>query len=231
MKHIHIQKIAALAGTLTLVISIAACSTLISSDNSDKTGTDSTSVQSVMITQPAESQPDAVQSADQSAKPEAEQDADPDTESVTVLAAASLTGYGAAGANSDTELTLADMLTYAIEDEYLAHGEYEYIIDTFGSQRPFSNIIKAEETHISMLEPLFDQYGIALPPDQSADHLILPADIPEALQAGVQAEIDNIAMYDTFLSQDLPEDIRQIFTDLMEASEKHLEAFQRGTGR
>ncbi len=219
MKNLHIQKIAALAGILTLVISIAACSTLVTSDNSDEAVSDSTSVQSVLITQPTEERPDA------------KQDTDPNAEAVTVLAATSLTGFGAAGANSDTELTIADMLTYAIEDEYLAHGEYEYIIETFGSQRPFSNIIKAEETHISMLEPLFEQYGVILPADQSGDHLILPADISEALQAGVQAEIDNIAMYDTFLSQDLPEDIRQVFIDLMEASEKHLEAFQRGTGR
>ena len=37
------------------------------------------------------------------------------------------------------------MLTYAIQDEYLAHAEYDYILKNFGDQRPASNIIKAEE--------------------------------------------------------------------------------------
>jgi len=138
--------------------------------------------------------------------------------------------FGAAGAAADQELTLTDMLTFAIEDEYLAHDEYQYIIETFGSRNPFSNIIKAEETHISMLLPLFEQYTIPVPEDQSGNYLILPASITEALQAGVQAEINNIAMYDTFLAQNLPDDIRVVFENLRDASLKHLDAFQKPRG-
>jgi len=140
------------------------------------------------------------------------------------------TEFGAAGAAADQELTLADMLTFAIEDEYLAHGEYQYILDTFGSRNPFSNIIKAEETHINLLLPLFEQYTIPVPEDQSGNFLILPASITEALQAGVQAEINNIAMYDAFLAQNLPDDIRLVFEDLRDASLKHLDAFQKPRG-
>ena len=42
------------------------------------------------------------------------------------------------------------MLTYAIQDEYLALAEYELIIEKYGSMRPFSNIINSEKTHIDM---------------------------------------------------------------------------------
>lgn len=52
--------------------------------------------------------------------------------------------YGQAAAAADKELTLADMLTYAIEDEWLAHGEYAGIIADLGAGRPFTNIVQAE---------------------------------------------------------------------------------------
>ncbi|MBU2238306.1 MAG: hypothetical protein KJ868_09875, partial [Gammaproteobacteria bacterium] len=69
-------------------------------------------------------------------------------------------GYGAAGAQNEVDkvLTLESMLSYALEDEYLARGEYQEVIRTFGGQKPFTNIIKAEERHISWLEPLFERY-------------------------------------------------------------------------
>ena len=41
------------------------------------------------------------------------------------------------------------------------------------------------------------------------------------------AEVKNIAMYEKFLDQDLPDDIRLVFANLMQASEKHLAAFER----
>ena len=63
--------------------------------------------------------------------------------------------FGAKSAEQSSNLTIQNMLTYAIQDEYLAHAEYKSIIGKYGSIRPFSNIIRAEETHINMLIPLF----------------------------------------------------------------------------
>src|SRR6056297_1714817 len=63
--------------------------------------------------------------------------------------------YGALGAKQDEDYTLEEMLIYAIQDEYLARAEYELIMNEFGEQRPFSNIIRAEEYHIELLKPLF----------------------------------------------------------------------------
>lgn len=139
---------------------------------------------------------------------------------------ATLAGYGSSGALNDNDLSLADMLTYAIQDEYAAHAEYAAILEDFGSVRPFSNIIRSEETHISTLLPLFSEYGIAAPADDGADHAVVPDDLTSAYQTGVNAEITNIAMYDLFLEQELPDDVRTVFESLMHASENHLRAFQ-----
>ncbi len=138
----------------------------------------------------------------------------------------SLAGYGSEGALDDENLTLADMLTYAIQDEYLARAEYDLIISEYGSIRPFTNIMKAEETHIDALLPLFEAYGIAAPADEGASHAVSVANLTTAFEAGVNAEVNNIAMYETFLDQDLPADVSAVFESLMRASENHLRAFQ-----
>ena len=139
----------------------------------------------------------------------------------------SLEGYGAKGALADNNLTIMDMLTYAVQDEYLARGEYLSIIDKFGSQRPYSNIIRAEETHLAYLKEVYLVYGLDFPNDASVDHIVVPADLLEAAKIGVQAEMDNIAMYELFLTYDLPENIVKVFTALQRGSESHLLAFQK----
>ncbi|QZA32447.1 DUF2202 domain-containing protein [Hydrogenibacillus sp. N12] len=124
--------------------------------------------------------------------------------------------------------TLAEMLTYAIQDEYGAYAEYEWIIETYGPVKPYTNILQAEQTHIDLLLPLLEKYGVPIPNRAEASaHITNPASLLEAARAGVQAEIDNIAMYDTFLSQnDLPADVRNAFEKLRTASTHHLRAFQ-----
>jgi len=139
--------------------------------------------------------------------------------------------FGAKGAQQSKDPTLQQMLTYAIQDEYLAHAEYEYIINKFGPVRPFSNIIKAEENHISMLKPLFEKYGFQVPKNTAKEHILIPKDLKEALETGVQAEIDNIGMYNILLNKQLPEDVRNIFERLKNASGNHLRAFRNGLRR
>jgi len=136
--------------------------------------------------------------------------------------------YGSAGALSDEAFTLEEMLIYAIQDEYAARAEYDYIVTNFDITKPFSNIIKSEETHISLLVPLFETYGYILPEDTSSEHLITIENVQEAFDTGVLAEILNISMYNTFLeTDDLPQDIYDVFVKLRDASESHLSAFQK----
>lgn len=139
----------------------------------------------------------------------------------------SLEGYGAKGALADKDLTINDMLIYAVQDEYLARGEYLAIVDKFGSQRPYSNIISAEETHLAYLKEVYLAYGLDFPADGSAEHIVVPANLLEAAKTGVQAEIDNIAMYELFLTYDLPENVFDVFSALKSGSDSHLLAFQK----
>jgi hypothetical protein len=135
--------------------------------------------------------------------------------------------YGAENITENKTYTLEETLNYAIEDEYKARAEYELIIEQMDGGRPFTNIIESEETHIAMLKPLFEAHDISLPEDNASEHVVLPESIDAALEIGVQAEIDNIAMYEQFLTQDLPEDVESAFQRLKAASQNHLEAFKR----
>ena len=150
---------------------------------------------------------------------------------MSATAFAADTNFGSAAVTGDKTYTLSEMLTYAIEDEYLAHAEYETIIATFGAKAPFTNIIKAEETHIARLLPLFEAYGVTVPENTAGTYTVVPATLLEAMQAGVTAEVSNIAMYEKFLSQDLSDDVRLVFTALKNASVKHLAAFENGVAR
>jgi len=139
--------------------------------------------------------------------------------------------FGAKGAEGKTDLSVEQMLTYAIQDEYLARAEYELIIEEYGSIRPFTNIMAAEERHIEWVTESFDDYGYRLPKDTADMYVVLPKDLESSFETGVQAEIDNIAMYESFLQTDLPEDVRDLFERLQRASENHLRSFRNNLNR
>lgn len=137
---------------------------------------------------------------------------------------------GAKAALADANPDLAAMLVYAMQDEQLALAEYRAILAKMGSVRPFSNIVRAEEAHVGYLEDLFAAHKVALP-TAALPAPVVPRDLAAALEAGRQAEIDNIAMYDRFLARELPADVRQVFEQLKAASQNHLRAFTSGGGR
>jgi hypothetical protein len=128
-------------------------------------------------------------------------------------------------------LTLA--LTEALQDEYKARATYRAIIQKFGLVRPFINIVEAEERHIQALLPLFARYGIPVPEDVWPGQVTVPDSVAQACQEGVQAEIENGAMYDRLLAMtaNYP-DVQQVFRNLQRASQQnHLPAFQRCAAR
>jgi len=138
---------------------------------------------------------------------------------------------GAKAAKADPSLTLQEMLVYAIQDEYLAKAKYELIMEKFGVQRPFSNIVRSEITHIAALKPLFAKYKVTIPPDNVKGYLTVPGTLKESFQAGVQGEIENIEMYERFLQQDIPADVKLVFSRLRNASTNHLKVFQQGLSK
>jgi len=109
--------------------------------------------------------------------------------------------YGAAAAKADKDLTIQEMLVYAIQDEYLARAEYKAILAKFGNVRPFSNIVGAEETHVSYLRSAFSKYNLSVRQTTQLVELWSLQHWRKPNKAGVQAEIENIAMYTRFLAE------------------------------
>jgi hypothetical protein len=127
-------------------------------------------------------------------------------------------------------VVIADSVRSALDDEYKASTAYNAIISKIGSVRPFSMIIRAEESHIAQLKSLLDKYGEVVPENPYIGKITPAATKQENCQIGVDAEISNIALYrDKLLPAvtDYP-DITTVFNSLMVASrDKHLPSFEQ----
>jgi hypothetical protein len=124
---------------------------------------------------------------------------------------------------------LKQALMEALMDEYKARATYRLILARFGSIHPFVNIVESEERHIRALVPLFQKYGLDVPEDDWPDRVTLPESVQSACEQGVQAELENVEMYERLLqaARDYP-DVQRVFLNLQSASQSsHLPAFQR----
>lgn len=147
-----------------------------------------------------------------------------------LLALALVLGAGTAALAQEKEYSVEEMLALTLEDEYRAKAMYEAVVARYGQATPFVNLISAEQNHIGMLTNLMTSKGMLVAP------VIQPAQAPDtlekALQAGAEAEVANIALYEKMLAQDnVPEDVQALFTRLMGASRQHLRAFTGMNGR
>lgn len=139
------------------------------------------------------------------------------------LIAASATGFA-----QTLDEQAQQALVAALNDEYTAKATYQKVLDTFGDVRPFSNIINAEQTHINLLLPLFEKYGVPVPEENQYAAAPEFATLQDALQAGIDAEIANANLYNELLANVKEADIIAVFTRLRDASqENHLPAFER----
>lgn len=121
-----------------------------------------------------------------------------------------------------------EALLQALDDEYKAVATYEQVIADLGPIRPFTNIVEAERRHIEALRGLFDRYGVAMPANAWHGATASFGSVAEACAAGVDAEIENAAMYDDLIAATDHADIIEVFENLRRASqENHLPAFRR----
>jgi hypothetical protein len=142
---------------------------------------------------------------------------------------------GYAGGEFDAPLIGGDLseseveaLLMALEDEYKAWSVYDQVIADFGAVRPFTSIQRAEENHIAALVRLLDGYGLEVPVNEWPGNVPTFDTLAEACEAGVQAEIDNAALYDQLFSMVENPDLIRVFTALQQASQdQHLPAFER----
>lgn len=126
--------------------------------------------------------------------------------------------------DSKTQQAMID----SINDEYRARAFYNAVMEKFGSVRPFSNIVQSENNHVNLWVNIFAKYGMAVPTDSFAGNVKVPDTLKAACQMGVEAEIDNVEMYDRFLGFVTQPDLEAAFTQLRQVSqERHLPAFER----
>ena len=123
-------------------------------------------------------------------------------------------------------------LLSALDDEYRAWATYDQVVRDFGPQRPFSNIREAETRHIGALRTLFEWYSLPIPVNPWPGRVPRFATLHAACEAGVEAELENEALYERLLASTRHEDLLAVFRNLQRASrERHLEAFRRCASR
>jgi hypothetical protein len=130
--------------------------------------------------------------------------------------------------SSELSQEVINAIGVALQDEYRSESLYQRVLDDHGSVLPFANIVKAERMHASHLVDLLEAHGAPVPESNWT-----PAKSPsfksvnEACVGSIQAEIDNIAVYDGLYGIDLPEDVLSTFQHLqMISREMHLPAFK-----
>ena len=138
-------------------------------------------------------------------------------------------GTGDCAGNDEPLTTKAlEALNLAIQDEYHAEFVYMRVIADFGEVQPFSRIVNAEQRHSEAVGKVFTNRGLAVPASEwNLGNVPSFNSLPEACAAAAKAEIANIALYDELLAWDLPQDARNVFTNIRAASlENHLPAFE-----
>lgn len=131
-------------------------------------------------------------------------------------------------------LTRAEVaaLKDALDDEHRAWATYDQVLTDFGQVNPFLNIRDAEARHIAALEALFRRYGLAVPENPWPGRVPRYPSVAEACAAGVEAEVENAALYERLLDSTKRADLLTVFRNLQSASqERHLEAFRRCVAR
>jgi len=136
-------------------------------------------------------------------------------------------------AGDERAMSVEAALGVAIDDEYKARATYREVLAVHGNVRPFSNVVEAEERHIDILEAVFAQRGLPVPPDPWPARVQAPSTVVEACEAAVVAERENVRLYDRLLSAVRGEnDVETVFRRLQSASrDRHLPAFERCAGR
>jgi hypothetical protein len=121
------------------------------------------------------------------------------------------------------------ILVDALQEEYMAQYLYASVLEDFPGAAPFAVIVESEKRHVEALQQLLTRRQMAPPPSTWTTSSFDPfASIPAACAGGVKAETEDAAFYTPYLQRDdLPQDVRNVMTNLQRASlENHLPAFQ-----
>ena len=138
--------------------------------------------------------------------------------------------------------TLAEMLTFIVQEEKLAHDLYVQLASTSGAVQ-FQNVLNSESTHISLVQGLLTTYNIVDPTVGLAEGEFVNQDLQAlydsllasgsvdragAIAAGIAVEEKDIADIEVMLASDLPSDVVSVLERLLSGSQNHLAAFLQG---
>ncbi len=138
-------------------------------------------------------------------------------------------GMGPGVGQSSVTLSEASVKTLdeAIQEEYLARATYQAILDKFGQELPFVNIVRSEGQHIAALSRQYTTHGLAVPADSWVGKVTAPATIKDAFTAAIQLEKDDAALYDKLMTQVTEPELTRVFTQLQSASlNMHLKSLE-----
>ena len=139
-------------------------------------------------------------------------------------------GTACTGAVGPDPADIAALLALAVQEEYKAEALYRSVLATFGPETlPFALIAEAEARHVEALRALFTRRSMTPPTSAWTPASFAPfASVALACEAGVAAELADADFYVPYLQRtDLPQDVRNVFTNLQKASlENHLPAFE-----
>jgi hypothetical protein len=130
-------------------------------------------------------------------------------------------------------------LQFMREEEKLARDVYKVLLDKWRLV-VFQNIMTSEETHFAAIGTLLARYNVADPAQASAGVYTDPGlnalynqlvakgmlSAQDALEVGVLIEKKDIADLETALQSTAKFDIKRVFSNLMNGSYRHLEAFE-----
>jgi hypothetical protein len=138
---------------------------------------------------------------------------------------------------SDLSAEETAALLFMREEEKLARDVYNALYTIWG-QPTFQNIAASEQQHMDQIKILLDRYGLADPalaPGQFTDANLQALytqlttqgalSIGDALKVGAAIEEIDIRDLQTRLAQTDNADMQQVFTNLMNGSYNHLQAF------
>jgi len=131
-------------------------------------------------------------------------------------------------------------LVFLREEEKLAHDVYQFL-DGQWNLRIFRNIALSEVTHFQHVGLLLSRYGVADPAAGRAAgeytdlrfgnlYLELTAkgsgSLKDALEVGILIENGDIALLEAGLIETAQPDIKRVYTNLLNGSSNHLDAFE-----
>ncbi len=144
---------------------------------------------------------------------------------------------------SHTEQTIADM-KFMLEEEKVARDVYEYLDDMW-NLKVFNNIKQSEQQHMDMIQTLLDDHnfeyklsdkrGVFYNDDlqKMYNNLIEKGGKSrhDAFLVGILIEETDIADLEKAIANTNDEYIRQVYSNLLRASNNHLRAFNRQLSR